>query len=70
MKISACLVLLLVAFLAGPASAAALPPPVLAAAADAALSIIGLSGLALITQRSERWPQGRELHSRVIPSLG
>jgi hypothetical protein len=42
----------------------------LAAAADAALSIIGLSGLALITQRSERWPQGRELHSRVIPSLG
>ncbi len=70
MKISACLVLLLVAFLAGPASAAVLPPPVVAAAADAMLSIIGISGLALITRRSEHWPQGRELHCRAVPSLG
>jgi hypothetical protein len=70
MKISACLVLLLVAFLAGPASAAVLPAPVVAAAADAMLSIIGISGLALITRRSERWPQGREIHSRAVPTLG
>lgn len=49
----------LVALFASPASASAVPPAVFAVAGDAFLTLLGVSGLAALTARSERWhPSG------------
>lgn len=45
----------LVALFASPAAASAVPPEMFAVAGDAALTLVGVSGLAALTARSERW---------------